>query len=773
VKARLLAPAALLLAGALAAATPAQASTLRAGVGKADIEPPTGYFMMGWVRGDAKTVGQHTRLFARALVLERDGRKVALVAEDLNGIPGGMLKDAATMVKDRGFSEQNVLDSASHTHAAPGGYYNFGTYNTIFPSMATLTDPGRIFDFNLTNTAPDPQLYTFMVKQLAAAIRRADDNLGPAKAGWGEVDLPDITRNRSIEAHLADHGILVEPGQGNAGMDPEGRTHTIDPEVNVLRVDKVQSRRVCAKPHAAKRIKQRARRCRRRKVSVPIGAWSTFADHGTVNQYTFNVYNRDHHGSAIQVFEQKVRKAGKVPAGQEVLNVYGNTDEGDVSAGLDHNGPAWADHVGRTEAASMLQAWRQAGRSMSSTPKVELRWTRICFCGQEVENGKSVDSTAVFGLPEFTGSEEGRGPLYDETHESFEGRRSPVASGSQEHKIQVVRDNTGGTPQAAPLLAVRVGNRLIVSIPGEMTEGMGRRVRADVLKAVPGSGIVRVVISGLANEYVSYFTTPEEYDRQHYEGGATLYGEQSSNLLKASLVELAKKLAGGQPAQAPYPYDPKNGFGPDGPPFDPGAASGTPVEQPKGTSRLQRAVFSWRGGPRGNDRPVDRAFVSVERRSGKKWKRIDSDLGIAIVWTVDADGVYKAQWEAPLGAPRGLYRFSITANRYKLTSGTFHLSYSPTLRLREVPARPGRVSVALDYPDVSSRSAIDAPLLWLPQHVHGGRVRFRVGSRNVTVRRKTSSIFTVRAPAGTPVSIAPKQARDRHGNAAGAGLKLR
>src|SRR5207248_5870350 len=44
---------------------------LDAGVGRADITPPTGYYMQGWVRSDAKTTGQHTRLWARVIVLKR------------------------------------------------------------------------------------------------------------------------------------------------------------------------------------------------------------------------------------------------------------------------------------------------------------------------------------------------------------------------------------------------------------------------------------------------------------------------------------------------------------------------------------------------------------------------------------------------------------------------------------------------------------------------------------------------------------------------------
>src|SRR3954465_12473667 len=139
-----LAPPAAALAAAALAAAPASAGTLRAGVGRADITPRTGYYMMGWVRSDAVLHGQHTRLFARAIVLERDGHKVALVAMDANGISGGIVTEAARRLADRGFSEQNILVSASHTHAAPAGWYAFDSYNTVFMTAGSPTD------YNLT-----------------------------------------------------------------------------------------------------------------------------------------------------------------------------------------------------------------------------------------------------------------------------------------------------------------------------------------------------------------------------------------------------------------------------------------------------------------------------------------------------------------------------------------------------------------------------------------------------------------------------------------------
>ncbi len=105
---------------------------------------------------------------------------------------------------------------------------------------------------------------------------------------------------------------------------------------------------------------------------------------------------------------------------------------------------------------------------------------------------------------------------------------------------------------------------MIVSVPGEMTEEMGRRVRKAVLDATASAGITTTVISGLANEYADYFTTPEEFDAQHYEGGATIYGRASSVAIQEALVALAGDLAAGKPAPAAYPYDPTNGVKPDG-----------------------------------------------------------------------------------------------------------------------------------------------------------------------------------------------------------------
>ncbi|MDP9182241.1 MAG: neutral/alkaline non-lysosomal ceramidase N-terminal domain-containing protein, partial [Actinomycetota bacterium] len=513
---------------------------LQVGVGRADVTSPTGYFMMGWVRSDAVLTGVHTRIEARAIVLKRGSQKLVLVAEDLNGIAGGVVHEAAKRLASRGFNDGNIIVSASHTHAGPSGYYPFSTYNTVFMTPSTLTDQ------NVAG-AIDPQLYAFEIRQLVLAITRADDNLGPGRLGWATTQLSGLTANRSLEAHLRNHGIEKAFGEGKVSDDPKGYLDTIDPEVQVLRVDKT--------------IRGRSR---------PVGMWSTFADHGTVNKFQFGVYNADHHGSATRVVEQQIRALGGVPRGQDVVNAYGNTDEGDQSAGLTRSGPAASDLVGRVEAAAMMRAWKDAGKHLTDTPKLGTRWTRVCFCGQLTPGGP-VSDAATPGLPLFTGSEEGRGPLHDVTQTPFEGDASPVVDPldpAQGHKIPVPTSALGGgaTPTAVPLTVAQVGERLIATIPGEMTAGMGRLVRGALALAGQGRGINAVQLSGLANEYLSYFVTPQEYDAQHYEGGSTMYGRESSVLLMQQLQVLTQALLVNRPAPPPYAEDPTNGVAATAPP---------------------------------------------------------------------------------------------------------------------------------------------------------------------------------------------------------------
>jgi len=659
--------AAVLLAPAAAASCDTPGPTLRAGVGRADITPPTGYAFGGWTRADRVGRGVHTRLTATALVLQRGDRRVALVSVDLFAATGGLVKEAAERNADLGFTERNVLVSASHTHAGPSGYANFPTFNTLAPSLETTGRPNTFVELIQPRPA-DRQLYSFLVARLALAIRRAAVTTHPASVGWGTSSLPDVTRNRSLEAHLANHGIIAEPGTRRPEDDPDGVQHTIAPEVDVLRVDRLVRRRV-------RSSRRRGARRRLRTVAVPIGAWSMFANHGTTVPSEYPYFNQDHHGAAVRVFEREVRRLGRTPTRRAVLNVYGNGNEGDQSAALERQSIEHAEAVGRREAGAMIEAWREAGRRMSRRPDLDLRWTRTCFCGQETEGGR-VASEPLPGMPFLTGSEEGRGPLYDVTRVPFEGRRSPFPDDSHGHKIGIPATSRESVPVAVPLMTVRVGDRVIASLPGEPTVEVGRRTRRAVLDAMAGAGVSRVIVAGLANEFILYLTTPEEYDRQHYEGGSTLFGPLAANLLRQELAGLAGRMARGEPNPEPYAFDPRNGVAADAAPFGDGAPSGAPDTQPGPVRRGADAEFAWRGGPGGHDRPLDVPFVTIERRKrgGGGWERVTDDLWLDVRWLVDDQGRHVASWSVPAGAQPGTHRFVITARRYRVASASFPVS---------------------------------------------------------------------------------------------------
>ena len=92
---------------------------------------------------------------------------------------------------------------------------------------------------------------------------------------------------------------------------------------------------------------------------------------------------------------------------------------------------------------------------------------------------------------------------------------------------------------------IRVNDTVILPLPFEVTAESGRRMAARVSQEFVGAGddsIRHVWVASNANGYFGYTTTPEEYSRQEYEGGHTLYGRYSTLYLTGQLGLLARDL---------------------------------------------------------------------------------------------------------------------------------------------------------------------------------------------------------------------------------------
>lgn len=103
---------------------------MKAGIARVDITPPLGTPLAGsCTLRPARCVLD--RLFAKALVLQQDGQKHAILAADLIGFNERMVDRLRRHARRRGIA--TLLCNASHTHAGPDVYGEFLLYTTRLP----------------------------------------------------------------------------------------------------------------------------------------------------------------------------------------------------------------------------------------------------------------------------------------------------------------------------------------------------------------------------------------------------------------------------------------------------------------------------------------------------------------------------------------------------------------------------------------------------------------------------------------------------------------
>ncbi len=651
---------AVVLALVPAAGTAAAASTLRAGVAVVDITPENGGTTLGYVRPDIMMEGIGTRLTGRALVLADGDTKVALLSTDL-----AYALDKESLVSrlaDRGFTHATILYTGTHTHSGP----------------ESLSD--------------------WQLAQLADAIRRADDQLTPVVAGWGTATVDHVNRNRSIEAHLADHGMDLFYGQGSPTADPAGPDHTRDRTLRVLRVDRTDG--------------------------TPLAAWTEFPVHLTASTPYNKVWSADIAGPAMAYLAGQVHSPGFV-------GLFTNGNQGDMTPIFDsYNPPSVMDLDGRRVAAGAFTAWQRASRHLSGDVPVDVRWTKSCYCGQIVEGDKRIAPAPFFGISFFGGSEDGASIFHEPL--ATEGRRRPAALADpvEGRKILAAPAPWDRVPE---IQIVRVGDRLMLAAPGEPSVEMGRRFVAAVDGLLP-AGVSEAFLVGLANDYLGYLTTPEEYDMQHYEGGHTVFGKYTSLLVRNTFVALTKAMAAGVPAPAPYRPGGTGSTARGNPTVGTGTAAGTLVAAPSGAAqRMTSLTLRWSGSRDGVDRPLGSPFLTLERRDGDTWHTVDTDLGIRFLWT-EQNGTYTAHYDIPPNWPAGTYRLRVHGASYTLDSGAFRITPSHGLRVRGATLATVGGRTVLRFVAQNPPPDPDVSVLARSSSPRGGSLTFAVAGRVHTAR---------------------------------------
>jgi neutral ceramidase len=497
----------------------ATSGSLEAGLSRVDITPPPGFAVAGYSAMAETCTGFRNRLHARVIYLRSaEGDAVALVQADL--LSGSRLVHHRVAELIAPFTDvpvSGLMFAGTHTHSAPGNFFDSNFYN----------------DFAASEKGLDSELYRFLSTRIADAVIEAYHNRRPAQIAVGSIALSDVTRNRSLSAFLAN----FPEGPPEGSNEQADRDETVNPVMTMIRVDFQDD-----EGHYR-----------------PAGAFSSFSVHPTAVPHWNDLYTADVFGYIARELEFDLEKREETPWQKVHAAVNGTHAD---------NSPAYAPgQQGFIEAKRVgLEIGRQAVSLFHSLPTGPCPDFTISSACREVDlyregtiNDVSLCSRPVVGNALTAGAEDGKTPVLGWLpffHEGWATSRWLFTGSCQGHKRHI-----GGIFQPLVLKkqdfphhlffqVIRVGEVTLLPFPFEVTCQAGRRISRAVAPEADNGRDHTVVIS-CANGYFGYVTTPEEYSRQHYEGGHTLYGPNTAAFLEqhaaALVAALEKKESPGVP----------------------------------------------------------------------------------------------------------------------------------------------------------------------------------------------------------------------------------
>lgn len=681
-------------------------------------DPDTGYYAKTFRASD----GIHTRVLSRALVFDRGGERFALVQADLGGLPYALTQEVQRRIADTHITPDHLLLSATHTHSSTGA---------IWPA----DNSGYAF---VGGDAFDPRIFDLTAAGISKAIHDAVARLEPARVGVGAVEHRGASRNRAYDAFVLNKDI-PEDESGR-------RLASTDPTFTVLRVDASDGR--------------------------PIAAWSNFAVHPTSFGDDNHLFSGDGAGVAARLAERGMaatwakRAAGHDADAPPPVNVWTNGAQGDISPDGDqsrigdqpvewvYTDAAKAALAGERDAAGILAAWRQASHHMTTKLPIEAKRQLIQFDGS---------SYGADG-----GMQEPVGPLpILGVGVVAENQCAPVenAAGAGQGPKAPLYGGPGATPDTFPVSLWRIGGLGIAAFPAEITKQMGQRIRHDLLDRADGR-FDRMTIAGLTNAYISYTTTPEEYNSCNYEASFTLYGRQEGYAWMAFGRQLEDALLDGKPVSSRAEPIPTGLAAAQTTSARPTADAGTVTAQPAASiDRFGRAVFRWKGGDQQIDPARGRPFVSLQFDDGGTWRTVATEDSESDT-TQRASGEWTETWQFDQCSRLGRYRFAVegvavrgageepttyTAQSRPFEVGPIHLDAG------EPTVADGVASVRPLYPDPGAGT-----LLALPRLLRDSRVVMRLSDRPGSNVKATDpdgdGVYTAAVGTAKIVSVAVRDA---------------
>lgn len=608
------------------------------GRGRADITGPAmGVQMWGFVREGQISEGIHFRQWSRAFVIadQKSGKRIAFVSADIGSITHAIHLSVVDHLKTR-FGDQytleNTIISATHTHAAPGGFWQYGVGTPL---------GGNFYQ----------EYFDVIVKGIADSIAHAHADLraGEIKINKGVVE--DAGANRSVAAYM-----------NNPQSERDRYESNTDKEMTLLKFSS---------------------------EGEDIGAINWFAVHPTAMTYNNKLISGDQKGHGSYLMESQLgSKDGRFIA------AFAQSNCGDVTPNLNLNntGPG-ADQfetthiIARRQVETALKLFDTATETLAGP--IDYRHCFVDFVYRPVDeqfSGEAGSRTcpSAYGYSFAAGSTEDGGglPIFREgmlvrsklidALVLLQFKVQPPSEECREcHGNKVILITTGETKpepaytQIVPMTLVRVGQLAIVAVPAEFTTMAGRRLR-ETVSAVLGDSVKHVVIAGYSNDYAGYVTTKEEYDTQNYEGGHTIYGPWTLAAYQQEFSRMAEAMRDGKSVdRGPMPNDMRGKV--------PSTALGSKRSENEALGHVTTAPnesyekgniveVSFESANPQDSYPQLKSFLRVERQIDGAWSSVatDDDWATRCRWTASEQNpeslLLNVKWELPEDVEPGLYR---------------------------------------------------------------------------------------------------------------------
>ncbi|EIM80776.1 Neutral/alkaline nonlysosomal ceramidase [Stereum hirsutum FP-91666 SS1] len=657
------------------------------GLGIGDITGPVVETnMMGYASLAQTDTGLYMRQRSRAWIVadsSNSSNRVVMINADIamgdTGIRRSIVANLSATYPDL-YNNANIALISTHQHSGVGGYLE-----NLLPQITSLGYVKETADAIVAGTVK--------------AVLMAHDSLAPGTLSVGNATVVDGNRNRSPSAYLAnpaDERALYEYDQ--------------DKDLSLLKFDDADGN---------------AR-----------GFLSFFAVHGTSLYENNTLVSGDNKGMAAYLYEA-MEQPDVMPGNNTFVAGFTQSNVGDTSPntlgaycespGESYDGMlcefntstcggATEDCHGRGPAfeisdfaSNMIIAQLQVDGAQAimngtaSTAPIEgnvravhtylnMTWhtftlpngTTVQTCPPAMGYsfaGGTTDGPGAFDFTQGDNSSQPQNPFW----EIVKGAITPFPDAEQVacQDPKPVILNTGyahtpynWSPGTVDIQMFRIGQFVMLIMPGELTTMSGRRMRNAIRTQLIANGIVGddayVVIAGPANTYAHYVATQEEYGVQRYEGASTIFGQWTLDAYidkYGSLVSyLADNATGAQPPSDEAPPDLtgeaislRTGVVFDSAPLF--KSFGDVVADVQSSYTSGETVFAQFIGanPRNNFR-LEQTFLSVDQDVDGAWTMVRSDSHPSTTYnwtrvdTITGTSNVDITWTIEDGTPAGTYR---------------------------------------------------------------------------------------------------------------------